>query len=611
MNTIGSKYLGNGSSSFAVWAPQKQKMTLHLVHPRDQKIEMYKNEEGYFSIEVQNTYPGTRYFFMPDEERDYPDPASNYQPEGVHGPSEVIDHTTYQWRDNEWKGKALNRLIFYELHVGTFTKEGTFEATISRLDDLVEVGINAIELMPVNQFPGDRNWGYDGVFPYAVQNSYGGPEELKKLIDACHLKGISVFLDVVYNHLGPEGNYFNQYGPYFTDQYKTPWGNAINFDGQWSDGVREFFSNNPLYWFEHFHIDGLRADAIHMIYDNGAVHFWELVYQKIKESEERKGRSFFMIAESDLNSPKVVKLPDQGGYGFNAQWLDDFHHALYVMLDKKGKKRYYDFGKMEQLAKAYKDGFVHSGEYVQFRKRKHGRSSADISGDKFVVFNQNHDQIGNRVGGERLCMLVDFERQKLAAAAILLAPYIPMLFMGEEYSDESPFFYFISHSDKELIKAVQEGRKEEFKDFKGEGEPADPQSEKTFMDSKIKWEKRKQGKHLKILKWHKKLIELRFTYPAFLNFNKSDLKVETIDQDGFVLYRNTEEKQQHVACLFNLSEKEISYQPPSWMDKAKKILDSKDIRWLEQDMTINPLPDLIEGQELMLPSLSVTVYLTV
>jgi maltooligosyltrehalose trehalohydrolase len=485
---IGARHSSRGKTRFVVWSPLKEKMILHIVSPFERKIEMIRDKSGYFFAE-EDVKPGCRYFLMPDGEKDLPDPASKFQPEGVHGPSEVADHF-YQWSDNNWRGIPFDDLILYELHIGTFTEKGTFEAAIAKLDHLIETGINAIEVMPVAQFPGDRNWGYDGVFPYAVQNSYGGVNGLKKLVDACHQKGIAVFLDVVYNHLGPEGNYLEEFGPYFTAHYKTPWGKAINLDGKYSDGVREFFSDNALYWFEHFHIDGLRFDAIHGVYDFGAVHFWVLMHEKIKKLEQRLGRPLHTIAESDLNDPKVIKPPELGGYGFTAQWMDDFHHAVYTLVDvEQGKKLYADFGMMEQLVKAYKDGFVHSGEYVNFRKRKFGAPSAGISGNKFVVFIDNHDQAGNRVTGSCLASLISYEKIKLASAACLLSPYIPMLFMGEEYGDDAPFFYFISHGDEELIRLVQEGRKTEFEHFGWDVDPPDPYDKNTFHQSKLQWTK--------------------------------------------------------------------------------------------------------------------------
>lgn len=608
MKKIGPSYLGNSRTIFTVWAPEKEQMILHLVHPADKKISMKKNTLGYFMAAVDDAAPGCRYYFMPDGEKDYPDPASHYQPKGVHGPSEVVDHDAFRWSDATWHGLPFKDIILYELHVGTFTSQGTFEAIIPFLDDLKDIGINAIELMPVCQFPGHRNWGYDAVYPYAVHNSYGGPEGLKKLVDACHSKGIAVFLDLVYNHLGPEGNYFSQYGPYFTDKYCTPWGDALNFDGDWSDGVRDYFSNNALHWFKTYHIDGLRLDAIHMVYDTGAIHFWELTTKKVKQLQQELGRTLYMTAESDLNSPRVIKDPELGGYGFDAQWLDDFHHALYVLLDPKGKERYEDFGAIEQLAKAYSDGFVLSGEYVKFRKRKYGTSSVGVPGQRFIVFNQNHDQVGNRVKGERLCMLVDFERMKLAAAAIMLSPYIPMLFMGEEYADQSPFFYFISHSDKELIKAVREGRKKEFENYKWEAEPPDPQDEETFNRSKLQWHKRKEGKHAIMLQWHKELIQLRRTYAALQNDNKGDMSVNILEQHGLVITRRDVPGSEKILCLFNFAEQDISYVLPDHYSSWHLLLSSKNSRWMEQqNEAIEISPSFAAGGQITIPGCSVLV----
>lgn len=612
MKTVGARPSKKGSCTFSVWAPEKKSMVLHLVHPYAQEIKMKKDGMGYFHSEIKDLFPGARYFFKPDGEKDLPDPASHYQPEGVHGPSELVDHDSYSWQDQSWKGIPFRELVLYEIHVGTFTQEGTFEAIIPFLDDIAEIGVNGIELMPVAQFPGNRNWGYDGVLPYSVQNTYGGPEGLKKLIDVCHQKGIAVFLDVVYNHLGPEGNYFQSFGPYFTDNYTTPWGEALNFDGEWSDGVRDYYSNNPLHWFENYHIDGLRFDAIHEVYDSGAVHLWELTYQKVKILEQKLGRHLHLVAESDFNSPRVIKSPEIGGYGFSAQWLDDFHHALYVLLDKNGKDRYVDFGKPEQLAKAYTDGFVHSGEYVSFRKRKHGASSAGIGGDKFVVYNQNHDQIGNRVEGKRLCGLVNFERQKLAAAALLLSPYIPMLFMGEEYAETSPFYYFVSHSDPELIKAVQEGRKKEFEAFHWEVDPPDPQDEDTLNRSKLHWNLRTKGKHKILLKWHIKLIGLRKSYPALGSFNKDNVRVNIPTPGLFVLHRRSESGEQQLYALFNFTDSPAPYTFPSTAESYRKLLDSTAAPWQETSKMAKPdqPKEVRAGEAIKLEPCSVTLYLT-
>ena len=609
MRNVGANYLGKGRCKFSIWAPEKKQMKLHLVKPGDRYFEMEKDQWGYFSIDVEGVDDGTEYFFVPENKKDLPDPASHHQPHGVHGASAVVDHSSFSWRDNGWTGIPFQQLILYELHVGTFTKEGTFEAIIPFLDDIKSVGINALELMPVAQFPGDRNWGYDGVYPYAVQQSYGGPLGLKKLVDACHQKGIAVFLDVVYNHLGPEGNYFPEFGPYFTEHYKVPWGDAINFDGHWSDGVREYFAGNAIHWFKQYHIDGLRIDAIHAIYDFGAVPFWELFHSEIRQLEQQTGRIYYTIAESDLNSPRVVNHPDNGGFGFTGQWLDDFHHALYVLLHPEGKKLYADFGLMSQLAKAYSDGFVHSGEFVRFRKKKYGRSSAGVSADRFIIFTDNHDQAGNRVTGERLSSLIDHERLKIAAAAMLLSPYIPMLFMGEEYSEDAPFWYFVSHSDKELIKAVREGRKKEFAAFKWDTEPADPQDEKTFNDSKLNWSKRNEGDHQRMLKWYSELISLRKNHPALQSFNKNDVQAHAIGENALLLHRQSAGAADHLFAVFNFSEQPLEISLPSGCKELTKVLDSKDPAWTSEQPSSSTSPNVVqEKSSIVIPPLGVTAY---
>ncbi|HLI92848.1 MAG TPA: alpha-amylase family glycosyl hydrolase, partial [Puia sp.] len=337
---------------FTVWAPEKKRMMLQLLS-RDTGIAMQKDRFGYFSAVVEAAAAGDRYYYLPDGGKQQPDPASQFQPEGVHGPSQLVDHRQHAWQDAAWRGRPLSSLILYEIHVGSFTPDGTFDAIIPRLDDLAALGITAIELMPVAEFPGERNWGYDGVFLYAVQHNYGGPAGLKRLVDACHRRNLAVILDVVYNHVGSEGNCLNSFGPYFSATYQTPWGKALNFDGPWSDGVRRFVIGNVLSWARHYHLDGLRLDAVHEIYDRNAVTIWHELDAAVRQWETRAGRPFFLIAESDLNSPAVVGSPAAGGRGFDAQWLDDFHHALYVLLDRKGQRNYEDYGDLQQLAKAY------------------------------------------------------------------------------------------------------------------------------------------------------------------------------------------------------------------------------------------------------------------
>lgn len=578
MKTIGAIYTTDGHCRFTVWAPEKESVTVRIVYPEKRELALQRTEWGYFGVEADAVLPGTRYYVTLNNGPEYPDPASQFQPEDVHGPSEIVDHSAYSWHDQHWRGRPFRELVFYQLHVGTFTPEGTFEAIIPRLDDLGQVGINALQLLPISQFPGSRNWGYDGVFPYSVQHSYGGPNGLKKLVDACHTRGMAIFLDVVYNHMGPEGNYFSQFGPYFTSKYHTPWGDALNFDRDWSDGVRDFFANNPLFWFEHYHIDGLRLDAIHEIFDMGAISIWELIHTNVKQLEQQLGRALYLVAESDLNTPRVTQLPSQSGMGFDAQWLDDFHHMLHVLINRAGQEKYADFNRMEQLAKAYTDGFVLSGDYVSFRKRQFGRPSVGVPGDQFVVFNQNHDQVGNQ-SGERLSVLVDFDRQKVAAAALLLSPYVPLLFMGEEYADDAPFYYFVSHTNPALIKLIQEGRKKDFARFMDSAEPPDPAAEDTFLQSKIQWHKRSEGHHQLMLDWHRSLIELRRLLPALQNVNKPDVRVTVLGQAGFVLHRQTTDGQQHVLCLFNLSDDPIPYTLPVWVNSWTRQLDSTEGRW--------------------------------
>jgi maltooligosyltrehalose trehalohydrolase len=603
----GAHYLGGNRCHFVVWAPEKEKVTLHTITPQSRRLPMRKVEDGYFETEAAQVPPGTTYFYqLDDEDQDLPDPASHYQPEGVHGPSQVIDHVGYPWRDAAWHGRPFRDMVLYELHVGTFTPEGTFAAIIPRLDDLVATGINAIELMPVAQVSGNRNWGYDGVYPYSVQNAYGTPEDLKQLVEECHLRGIAVFLDMVYNHMGPEGNYIGQYGPYFTKQYCTPWGDALNFDGAWSDGVREFFAYNAAFWATHYHLDGLRLDAIHTVFDTGAVHFWEYTHDTLKRVREHTGRTFYLIAESDLNSPRVIQSPEVGGYGFEAQWLDDFHHALYVLLNERGRQRYEDFGALEHLSKAIKEGYVHSGDYVKFRKKKFGRSSAGITGDHFVVFTHNHDQVGNHPRGQRWAGVMNFERLKLGAAVMLLSPYVPMLFMGEEYGEDNPFYYFVSHSDPGLVEAVRKGRKEEFANFNSDFETPDPQSEETFNGSKLDWEKRKQGKHAVLLKWYQTLIRLRREEKALQHFDKNTVDARIEAEKVLIMRRRN--GQQTLLCFFNFADEAITVFLPGGAKQMEKVVDSGESQWREPGQQKAASHSGMMAGQLTLAPTSVVVY---
>jgi len=608
-NNTGPYYTGNATCMFTCWAPEKNSVTLRIVSPFEREVYMVKDAMGYFHATLTDVPAGIQYFFLPEGENALlPDPASNYQPQGVHGPSEVVDHTDFPWDDIGWTGIPLEDLVLYELHVGTFTEEGTFEAIIPRLDDLAAMGINAIELMPVAQFSGERNWGYDGVFPYAPHAVYGGPIGLKKLVNACHQKGIAVYLDVVYNHVGPEGNILKRYGPYFTSRYTIPWGDAMNLDDRWSDGVRDYISNNPLYWFSYYHIDGLRVDAIHTLFEANAVSIWEEMHHKVAALSNALARPLYLIAESDLNSPRVTQQPIMGGMGFDAQWLDDFHHALYTVVDKRGKRRYEDYGSLYQLAKAYRDGFVLTGDFVKFRKRRFGTSSAGVHGKHFVVFNMNHDQVGNRVGGERLSKLIDFDRLKLVAGALFLAPYIPLLFMGEEYAEEAPFLFFCDHQDPKLIQAIREGRKKELAGFSDEGEPADPFARDTFLRCKLQWKKRREGKHAIMLAWYKMWIDLRNRYKVLKNYNKINITVD-VQEPGMLIIQRKYQEQLRLVAFINFAEQDTTYGVPAGNMRWIKCLDSRDARWNIQPQKVSGVPEQITGSvSIMLPALSLVLY---
>jgi len=505
----------SGGVRFRVWAPASQAVSVVLSSGSSATIRtvaMTRVDRGYFELTVPGLQPGDRYRYRLDEQKERPDPASRSQPEGVHGRSAIVDPEAFQWSDQGWRGRALEDLIIYELHTGTFTNTGRFEDIISRLDYLREtVGVTAIELMPVAEFPGARNWGYDGVFPFAPQSSYGGPEALKRLVNACHGKGLAVLLDVVYNHLGPEGNYLHDYGPYFTERYRTPWGQAINYDGPDSDEVRHYIISNALHWVTEYHLDGLRLDAIHGIYDFSATHILRELADAVHGQAQQLGRPAHVIAESDLNDARVISPPDQGGHGVDAQWSDDFHHALHTLLTHERAGYYEDFGQMDQLATAYMEGFVYAGQYSRHRRRRHGNSARHRRPSQLVVCAQNHDQVGNRAQGDRLSRLCPAACLKVAAMAVLLGPNLPLLFMGEEYGEEGPFLYFTDHSDPALQAAVREGRRAEFASFAWATDVPDPQDPVTFERSRLHPE---QYRDSPLLRWYRRLTQLRMAHAS-------------------------------------------------------------------------------------------------
>ena len=510
----GTRPGADGGTAFRVWAPQASAVELTLPARGGASLAMTPDGGGTFVARAPQVGPGDDYGFRLDGGALRPDPVSRWQPAGVHGPSRVVDPRAFPWHDVHWHGLPLEALVFYELHVGTFTPQGTFDGAIARLPYLKALGVTAVELMPVAAFPGMRNWGYDGVHPYAPQHSYGGPEGLKRLVDACHAHGLALFLDVVYNHLGPEGNYLGEFGPYFTDRYHTPWGLALNFDGADCDPVRRYIIDNALYWLTEYHVDGLRLDAIHGIFDFGARHVLAQLAEEFQAQAERLGRQAWLIAESDLNDVRVINPRELGGWGLDAQWNDDFHHALHTLLSGDRHGYFADFGGTGHLTRALEHGYVIEGGYSVFRRRTHGNSAADRPGRQFVGFVQNHDQVANPSCGDRLAVQTSPAHEKLAACVLLCAPHLPLLFMGQEFGARTPFHYFTSHGDAHLARAVSEGRQREMAALRRQGDFHDPQAPETFEASRLDWACRERAPHAGVLRLYEHLLALRRAQPC-------------------------------------------------------------------------------------------------
>lgn len=508
MEKFGPTPLSDSRYRFVAWGPGLSDLSLVLCSDSNEGIAMAREGCGFFVTEAA-ARPGAKYLFRLPDGRELPDPASRFQPDGVHGPSAVVDTGSFRWTDSNFTASSLKETIIYELHVGTFTTEGTFAAAIPRLSELAELGITAVEVMPVAQFPGARNWGYDGVYEFATQNSYGGPVGFQEFVNAAHGCSLSVILDVVYNHVGPEGNYLGAFGPFFTDRYRTPWGQAINYDDAETAPVREFFIQNALYWLEEFHVDGLRLDAVHGIFDFSAHHFLAELKERVEKLAARTSRRLFVIAESDLNDSRLLHCPNRGGYGLDGQWSDDFHHSVHTLLTGETSGYYADFGSIADLTTVLSDGWLYSGQYSHYRRRRHGNSPAGVAPERFVVCTQNHDQVGNRALGDRLSQTADLESLKLGAGILLLSPFTPLLFMGEEYGETHPFQYFTSHGDPALIEAVRKGRREEFAAFGWQEEVPDPQDEATFRRCVLDWGVRDKEPHRTLLALYKSLIAIR------------------------------------------------------------------------------------------------------
>ena len=511
----------------AVWAPRPDRVELVVGAERR---PMERHEDGWWTASVELP-PGTDYAFSLDGGDPRPDPRSPWQPDGIHGPSRTVDHAAFAWTDAGWSAPPLADAVIYELHVGTFAPAGTFEAVIGRLDELVDLGVTHLELMPVVEFGGTRGWGYDGVDLFAPHHAYGGPVGLKRLVDAAHAGGLAVLIDVVYNHLGPAGNYLAEYGPYFGDKYTTPWGDAVNFDEAGSHEVRRFVIDNARMWMRDYHADGLRVDAMQAILDMSAIQIGEELAAATHELGTQLGRRLVITAESDLNDPRLVRPPELGGYGMDAAWADDVHHALHAGLTGERAGYYRDFADSDALPRALSDPYLYDGAYAPFRDRRHGRPADDIlPGHRFVACLQNHDQVGNQARGERIGHLVSEGRARIGAALLLTAPYVPLLFAGEEWNASSPFRYFTDHADPELGRAVSEGRRAEVGHFGWDPDQVpDPQDPATFAASKLDWTERERAPHAAMLAWYRSLLALR---REILELRDGDRAAVRVDGDG-------------------------------------------------------------------------------
>lgn len=567
------------TTKFRVWAPLPKKVELLLGKTR---LPMRAESGGWWTTEAGRIDPPGQYGFILDGKGPYPDPRSLSQPRGIDGPSQLVDHAQFSWADADWQPPDLSDAIIYELHIGTFTPQGTFDSAIEKLPYLMELGVTHVEIMPVNEFSGSRGWGYDGVDLYAPHHAYGGPDGLKRLVNACHINGLAAILDVVYNHIGPAGNYLPKFGPYFSTRHRSPWGSGMNFDDAECGEVRRFFCDNALMWLRDYHFDALRLDAVHAIFDGSAVPFLEQLSAEVKKLQSDIQRPLALIAESDLNDPRLLRSPDSGGFGLRAQWSDDFHHALHALLTGERSGYYADFGAMADLAKALRDVFVYDGRFSKFRRRPHGRPPTGLDGAHFLAYLQNHDQIGNRAAGERSSRLMSPGRLKIAAALIFTSPFIPMLFQGEEWAAGTPFLYFTDHQEPKLAEAVRRGRREEFAGHGwDESKIPDPQAPETFERSKLNWSELNEPFHAEMLDWHKRLIALRRAEPELRDGRREQLKIRHDESGAWLAIERGP-----FAILFNIGKEPNTIELPA--ANRKPILSSSpDIR-LEKETVILP-----------------------
>lgn len=611
-NKLGASWLGDNRVHFLVWGLYAQEMSVHLLRD-DRVVPLEKDEWGYFSGIIEGIQPGDTYFYSIDGaregSRERPDPASRYQPEGVHGPSQIID-PHFAWTDAGFHPPTLRNTVFYELHIGTVTPEGTFQSLIPHLPRLRALGITTIELMPVAHCPGTRNWGYDGVGLFAPMNAYGTPDDFKALVNAAHNYGLAVFLDVVYNHLGPEGNYLWDYGPYFTNRYRGSWGDSVNFDGHGSDEVRRFFIENAIYWLDEFHIDGLRLDATHALLDFTAVPFLEDFTAQVHDWAEAHNRRVLLVAENDSSDRKIVLPQAVGGRGLDGQWLDYFHHTVHTTLTGEVSGYFANYGEFRMMTKVLRDRFAMTGEYSRVHGRKHGTPARDIPADRYVVCVQNHDQVGNRRLGDRLYGRSGFEAAKLAAGYLLTSPYTPMLFMGEEYGEDAPFLFFTEFGDEDLIAAVRKGRKEEFAYFADQGEPPDPHDIETFYRSKLNHDLRHEGEHAILYKLYGTLLALRRDIPALTNPHPTATTVyDDVPNRIFCLERTGSGSAVRMIFNWNLDRPQTFTMPGSG-HQWRKILDSCDAAWRIDGESHASAPESLGASPftLTLPPSSFVIY---
>ena len=563
-----------GGAAFTLWAPFAKSLEVRLVTGNRAGVHALADKGGGLWVGmVEGAKAGDRYLFQVDG-KDQPDPCSRFQPEGVHAPSELVDLAALPF-DPKRPAADLRNLVLYELHVGTFTAEGTFDSAIAELRGIAELGFTGIEVMPIGQFPGDRNWGYDGVQWFAAQASYGGPAGFARFVDAAHAAGLAVILDVVYNHVGPEGNYLGRLGPYFTQRYKTPWGVALNYDGPDSHWVREMALQSALSWLEDFHVDGLRLDAVQAIFDHSPVHLLRELSERVDALSRRLGRSFVTFAESDENDVRLIQPREDGGYGLTGVWSDDFHHALHAALTGERQGYYRDFGTLDHLARALRQGFAYEGEWSQYHNGPRGTLGRREPVGRVVVGSQNHDQVGNRPRGDRLPVILDARAERLATALTVIGPGTPLFFMGQEYGERTPFFFFTSYGDPDLAQRVQLGRQEELAAHGWVGQTPNPQDPATFQRSKIDRARRELPGHRELLRLTHDLLEWRAKLPALRDQKRADVTAEVDERKRILLLRRGAPNQQ---VLFIAS---FSAEPETWEGyipegRWQLILDAQD-----------------------------------